>query len=410
MNKDRPWSRIACWCAFAFPALSVGLTIGYSVAGILLLVVALAAYRQWKGVPARDAWPLVAAFLFMSLTWLLDEVRTGRGVGALDRPSKFVLILPCLWFLMRFPPRQAWLWTGIGTGAIVAGLRALFDCYVLYLPRADGQINSIQFGDLSLLLALLSGAGLLAWWPSDRSRPVGLLLAVGVSMGTLASLLSESRGGWLALLLMLPVLLYVSWRWLPRRRFMILVGALLFGGVVIGVLGGTMLKVRFDEATQQVFQYERHGDAIATSVGDRLALWKAAWIMGRERPILGWAQSGYAAEMKLLVDAGRAPASILQFTHPHNEFLDVFAKRGLLGLAALVSMYWVTLRQFWPRRPEDRQPGQLGLRVAGMLVPMVYAGCGLTQAFLWHNSGTMLYVFMVVLLFGTLSGERLRAT
>lgn len=402
------WQRVANFCAFAFPAMSIGFSsLGYAMGGAMLLLSALVAGRHWWGLKARDAWPLVAAFLFMSLTWLLDEVRTGRGWGALDRPIKFVLILPCMWFLMRFPPRQVWLWAGIGAGAVVAGLRALFDCYVLHLERADGQINAIQFGNLGLLLALMSGVGLVMWWPTHRVRLVGVLLALGVPMGTLASLLSQSRGGWLALAVVLPVLLYLGWRWLNRRQFTVAIAALLAGAAIVGALGASRLEKRIDEAAQEINQYENKGVA-ESSVGQRLAHWKAAWTMGRERPLLGWSQAGYAEEKTRMVNTGQAPAFIEQFTHAHNEFLDVFAKRGLLGVAALVAMYVVTAGVFWPRNRDQAGSEQLGLRVAGLLLPMVYAGCGLTQAFLWHNSGTMFYVFTVTLLFASLRGVRLQ--
>ncbi len=407
-DSQLSWQRVANFCAFAFPAMSVGLSsAGYGAGGALLLLAALLACRHWMGLKARDAWPLVAAFLFLSLTWLLDELRTGRGWGALDRPVKFVLILPGLWFLMRFPPRQVWLWAGIGAGAIVAGLRALYDCFVLHMERADGQINAIQFGNLGLLLAAMSGVGLVMWWPSHRTRLAGLLLALGVPMGTLASLLSQTRGGWLALALALPVLLYIGWRWLDRRRFGLAMAALLAGAVIVGALGASRLEKRVDEATQEIKLYEDKGVA-ESSVGQRLAHWKAAWAMGRERPLLGWSQAGYAAEKARMVNAGEAPAFIEPFTHVHNEFLDVFAKRGLLGVVALVAMYGVTAGVFWPRNRDQAGPEQLGLRVAGLLLPVVYAGCGLTQAFLWHNSGTMFYVFMTALLFASLRGVRLR--
>ena len=130
--------------------------------------------------------------------------------------------------------------------------------------------------------------------------------------------------------------------------------------------------------------------------------------MGLERPLLGWGRSGYVAEKARRVAAGQAPASVLQFTHAHNEAFDLFAKRGLLGVAVLGLFYAVPLWLFWPRRQRifdsagtlDREA--LGLCLVGLLLPLSYIGFGLTQVFLAHNSGNVFYLFMCLLLHAVL--------
>lgn len=38
----------------------------------------------------------------------------------------------------------------------------------------------------------------------------------------------------------------------------------------------------------------------------------------------------------------------------------------------------------------------LALRMAGVCIPLLYAGFGMTQVFFAHNSGIMFYLFMVM--------------
>jgi O-antigen ligase len=414
MKAEQRWRLVASAAAFLFPALSIAVASGYSIAAVFLLFAALAATPQWWGRPVEPglAWRLVVAFLLMAAVWQIDGLRSDGGWRSVDKPVKYLIVLPCFFFLLRFPPRQSWLWAGIAGGAIAAGLRALYEVLWLHRPRAEGTINAIQFGDLSLLLGLMCVVGLMMWRPRQRKTLWATAMAGGIAMGVLGSLLSQARGGWLALALLVPVMLAVKARFLDRRY-------LLISGVIALVLGAALVAMaakplgeRLDRARAEVDVYETTGNA-ESSVGQRLAHWKAAWRMGLEKPLVGWAQAGYEQEKKRMVAAGQVHPFVLQFSHAHNEFLDAFAKRGLLGVAALLALYGVPLLIFWPRKADSSSPASdkiVALQLIGVLVPVGYIGFGLTQVFLGHNSGTMFFLFMTALTFSTIQGERAAAS
>ena len=155
---------------------------------------------------------------------------------------------------------------------------------------------------------------------------------------------------------------------------------------------------------------------LTTVLGQRLAHWGLAWRMGLDRPWTGWGRYGYEAEKQRRVDAGETHPIVLQFSHAHNELLDIFAKRGIPGVVVLLIFYGVPLVLFWPTRRRVF-PGAAGvldaeglcLRMIGVLLPVSYMGFGTTQVFLGHNSGTMFYLFMGMLVLAILQGrERLR--
>ena len=255
------------------------------------------------------------------------------------------------------------------------------------------------------------------------------LAVAGATLGAWSSLLSQSRGGWLALLLMLPVIVFLLRRALSWRQICVAAVVSLLGAVALVMLtirlmqaprgaGGApaqgqratfQLEDRIEQARSEMERYEATGDAVS-SVGQRLDHWKAAWRMGLNHPLLGWSQKGYEVEKRRLVDAGEASPYILEFNHAHNEFLDVFAKRGVIGVVSLLFLYGVPLVLFWPWRSQaaaDRSDrALLPLQIIGVLIPLTYAGSGLTQGFLGHNSGTMFFIFMTSLIFTTLEGER----
>ena len=183
-------------------------------------------------------------------------------------------------------------------------------------------------------------------------------------------------------------------------------------GGLVAIKGGEMAQ-RYSTAVAEVEQYqEQHQGAAQTSVGQRLAHWQLAWEMGRDKPLTGWGLQGYIDEKERRVQAGRASTSVLGYDHAHNEVLDMFAKRGLIGVALLLVFYAVPLAIFWPSQrrmakcpgtPMDRQI--LYLRMLGTMVPLCYMGFGLTQVFFAHNSGHMFYVYMLVVLLGALIGR-----
>src|SRR6218665_1458904 len=113
--------------------------------------------------------------------------------------------------------------------------------------------------------------------------------------------------------------------------------------------------------------YREMGDD-SSSVGQRLAHWRLAWEMGRERPLTGWGRTGYIQEKVRRVAAGLARPRGLTVGHVHKEALS--------------------------------------LCLVGVSMPLSYIGFGFTQVFLAHNSGNMFYLFMCPLVLAALQRRR----
>ena len=349
----------------------------------------------------------------MGSLWLLD-MRDGWLPREFDKPSKYFLALPCLAYALAFAPRLAWLWGGVWLGACGSGALALYQTSVLHLPRATGYTNAIQYGNLCVLLALMCLV-LLATRPPGVQTWRRLVMAVGVVLGLVGSVLSQSRGGWVALALIFPALALVLRPYIGWRQFAAGTAALLCALSVLVFVQRHGLEERLDMAVTEAQQFEQKGDAVS-SVGQRLAHWQLAWDMGLARPLLGWGKSGYDAEKKRQVNAGQAHPFLLEFAHVHNEVLDLFAKHGLLGVLALLLFYGVPLALFWPTRARVMVPANnggmqldrtaLALHLVGWTVPVAYIAFGLTQVFFAHNSGNVFYLFMVMLVHSCLQARQ----
>ena len=402
--------RLTSLAAFLVPALALWLPSGYGWGTALLIGGALLGAPYWLRWPTTPAtrW-LAGAVLVMALVWLHGS-DWSKGVAVLNKPVRYLLVVPCLLYLMRFPPQLRFLLAGFAVGAACGGVRAVIEVMVLGLERpwtsAEKTSGAIQLGNLCGLFGVMCWLQLAVYWQRWR-WPLRLAVLVCCGLGLLGSLLSQTRGGWLAIALCLPVLVWLIARWVSRRRAVLAIAVLCVPVVPLGWHMAPQLEQRLDWAIHEVTSYESTGDA-NTSVGQRLDHWKLAWAMGKDKPLLGWGEVGYVEEKARRVAAGQASPVILEFGHAHNEVLDMFVKRGLIGVAGLGMLYFVPLALFWPRRRTVGTNAALPLeddvciRLMGVTVVLAHMGFGLTQVFFAHYNGVVIYLALTSLLWASL--------
>lgn len=399
--------RCSALAAFLLPALTLAVSSGYAYGIALLALCAMSTAPQWlrQSFESPSARWLMLVFTVMGAVWLYGG-DLSKGWGILNKPSRYLLAVVCIPFVFAFPPRGRFLLLGIAVGAAGGGLKALWDVQVLghdraWIDSATRSSGAIQYGNLSGLFGLMCWTQWVVCMDRWRWQP-RLLMGVCALLGLLGSLLSQTRGGWLALALCMLPLSWLLVRHLWGRRVLVGGAGLLALVLVLSWYQAPQLEQRWEQAQSEMNGYVDEGNA-RTSVGQRLDHWQLAWNMGLDRPLGGWGEVGYQQEKKRRVEAGLAHPIVLQFGHAHNEWLDMFAKRGVLGLGGLLLFYAVPLALFWPTRVRvlgadglvDRQA--LCLRLVGVLLPLGYLGFGLTQVFLAHFNGNMVYLFMVLL-------------
>ena len=114
---------------------------------------------------------------------------------------------------------------------------------------------------------------------------------------------------------------------------------ILMGGVVFGTLwlGGDQLADRI-EATRNEFGGDPTGSRQGAS---RNEVWKATWRMFSAHPILGVGMGGYWAAVSKFHDA----SGFLIPQEAHNDYLELLASGGLVGLAIAVWFAMVVFRR-----------------------------------------------------------------
>ncbi|AZV95137.1 hypothetical protein CBF45_16555 [Bordetella sp. J329] len=383
---------------FLTGAISLVVPSGYSVS-LLLSLAGLGALCVPGFLPKlerRDKW-LIAVFLFYFAVWIFEIWRDGQPSSSLDKPVRILLAIPALFWLLRYPPSGKAFWGGVAVGAIVVGLWAGWQKLVLGLERAEGFTSTIQFGNISMLLGMLSLTGLAGWSQLQHRRWWwGVLLALGVAFGFMGSIFSGSRGGWIGVPFILLVLVRAYGKGLrPSQLWGLLAGVVALGSCLY-FIPATGVKERVNSAFEDVYLYVQD-DNPDSSLGGRFEMWKAGVYAIQEQPLLGRGSKGYIEYRDQLIAEGKVDPIISEFTHLHNEYIDITVKRGVLGLISLLLLYLVPLRMFMRMLGEgvvQRQP----YAAAGAVLCVSYMDFGLSQTFLSHNSGVMVLFFTMVII------------
>ncbi len=158
----------------------------------------------------RDSGILCLAFTVLFAVTVLSYVagyQTVTGFHFLGRYLRFLFIVPVYLAFRRYPPTAKTVFIGLAVGALSAGIMACLEFMQAHGPiRVNAQTNlSIIFGDLTttMVLCVVAGFGLMA---ASRRRYSVPLLILCLAGGITATLLSGTRGAWLPIIILMPML------------------------------------------------------------------------------------------------------------------------------------------------------------------------------------------------------------
>jgi len=394
---------------FVFFALMFAIPSGYSYGGAILLLASawMLAGRSWSSTMlTREDRVLVWALLIYGVVMIAMTLLLGHDQRLIDKPARALLAVPILFLLLRVPVRQSVLWASVVIGAIVSAALAWWEIAVRHADRAGEALNSIHFGNMTLVFSAFCAAGWI--WARTRGRHAAkwhVILALGVCCGLYSCVMSGSRGGWVAL----PAILAVFAAALLNRRNLrhavlcVVVGAAVLGAVFSRTDG--MVHQRYAQAVSDIAQYRQSNNA-DTSVGARFEMWRGAALNLSRRPVLGWNMADYEKVLRDLVREGRLHEIVLTYkTNLHNGYVHAWVFYGLPGLLALLILYGVPLWLFG-RRVRDPDPSVRAIAVCGATLVVSYMCFNLTQAMFLHNNGIMFFLLALVILWGALRHAR----
>jgi len=223
-------------------------------------------------------------------------------------------------------------------------------------------LNVIHFGDLALMLGFLA---LFSIQSGGERSPLSISLKLcGLIAGIYLSFRSGTRGGWLAVPILLMIWVALGLRATLRTRLLAGLG-LMAVIAVSSVVMFDMIQHRALEVQSDVAAYTLgHKD---TSIGVRLQILQAVASVLQHNPLFGAGQLGYKATLMALEQAGVITGQAVYFgtAEVHNQILSYAVKYGLPGLLSGLAIFLVPLLVFWrvlrTAQGEERTAALMGI-------------------------------------------------
>lgn len=405
-SNNNIWSSLIAIGIFLLYSLTYAAPSGYSYGAGLLLTTSLGyliTKPSWD-LSIEDK-SLIYILLSISLIAFIIFFIHGNQPKTLDQASRYILLIPISLLLLNVPPRLPTLWLGIAIGSMSSTAVAIWQGYWLNIDRPSGFMTSaIPFGDISLMAGILCLAGI-SWANSQgrHARTWQILLAIGFLAGLFTSVLSGTRGGWLAIPAVLILFCFAFLKKRNLKQALISAALLIVAlGVVFAVLKDEVVT-RYDTAIVEIDNYAQHRDA-NTSIGLRLEAWRAAAINIAEKPILGWSYKDYTVRLEELATEKKTSESITELANTHNNYLEVWLHQGIFGFLALLALYLVPFWFFCKRLRSPNIKVQ-ALAVGGASLLVSFFIFGLTQVILGRNNGVIFFGLSLVIFWACMRNE-----
>lgn len=375
---------------------------------------ALVLFSLWK-IPALSAISLerqeklivVCMLLFAGIS-IGVTVWHGSYARSFEVPVKFAFGALLILCLCHFPPKPGALWAGLLLGAISGLVVAFWKMWQVGEFKAFGFTGAIQFGNLSLSMAILLGVAL-CWVignPHAHRRLWFVLLAVGMLCGLLGSYYSGTRGGWVAIPLFIILFLLA---YLRRSNVMACAIAVVVLGTVAGglVFQSPLVKTRMEQVYTDLSEYQANGASSYSSLGARFAIWEAAWDAIEDSPVMGIGEVQFRQMLKEKNEAGLIGSVPAGLANTHNTFLEVWM---LYGGVALLFLLLLMFSAAWYFLSFIRHADSVlrSYALGGLCLIGGYIIYGQTQIMLIRNN-TLLFFLMSLAVLISLTHQRRRA-
>lgn len=387
-----------------YPTISTTISIGFALLAFPLWLrreqspVSVRAVLGWRG---RQ---VLSALFFYAMVLLVTNLLHGERWGAYHVVLAIVLLVPGWRYLAHSQVQLDWLWRGAAAGALLSFAVALYQVFVLNIERAGEHINPIPFGNISLLLSAAALAGIHMLNGQPRRRSSLFLYFAGALAGVGASLLSGTKGSWLAV----AVVIFVAYRATGASvaRWKLNVAGLAFLGLLVTMALRPEVSVvpRLKDTADAVQRWLATGDASNDSFGHRMQMWQFGGTVASEQMLIGFGKEGMIERKWQAIQTGQFDTAIGKYVTLHNEFLNMWVTKGALGTIALLWVYGSALMLFVSLR-EHPLPSVRSLSTAGTALIVLYILFGLWEVAFQLNSYRNVFLFWVVSLLGLLVRE-----
>lgn len=287
---------------------------------------------------------ITLAFSAMIFSTGLTQVIHGKlSLPAYDGPIRMLMALPIAIAIYQFRIHfSKILYLSFPMSLIVIFYLSSFET-----PWGDRltspYLDPIFWGNFSIIIGFMSFASI------QLHDHLGMKIykAIGLVLGVTMSLLSQSRAGWIAAIIMTFVWLIMNRKIISFKKITMVffIFLVIFSALYFFV---DLVKFRIDLAITEALNWYNQTQSVS-SVGIRLTMWKISLHLFSLNPWLGY---GDFSSLPVLNDAYITsfadPESIqtILCCGPHNEIAANAIKTGIFGICALLMTYFIPMYVF----------------------------------------------------------------
>lgn len=340
--------RLASIILLIYPTLMFSVKGGMNAA---LLSMLLLAFSAWVKRPVgivkvvwRGEWTVyVIAMFAMTVAILISQAyHQNFVVRHYDGAARYWLAIPVFLLLYRLNLKTFSVLPFAFPTAAIAG-------WLLTQELGVGRygistLDLIHFGDFALILGMMSLLSI-NWMSKDKFAYQALKI-LGFIAGVTASFASGSRGGWLAIPIVIAIVVYYKTKGKSFRKVALTSITATFALVLIFYSINSQFQQRISQLVSETSSLNRGNQD--TSIGIRWQLYKAAGEIFISHPLFGVGPGGFALQMAPMADAGKITfmAADQGRGEVHNDILNKAVGMGLGGLMAILAVYLVPIWLF----------------------------------------------------------------
>jgi O-antigen ligase len=302
-----------------------------------------------------------------------------------DYPMRWLLLLPIFFLLRRYLVDWRVMAIGMSIGVFISVAIATHQVYVLGLPRAYGASNhQIPFAELMVAADLLLWMLMIYAW-NNGNKIISFILLVASLAGFYGSLLSVTRGAWLAYIFMIAIwLLYMFKRGFSDKvRFFStpIIARLLLAVLVFYTVSQTdqyqVLQSRSMETINNLA-----GDDYNSATGSRLIIYQDSFKVIKQHPF------GIGTDNFLAIKQSNKNA----FSQAHNELINLWVENGIQGVIILLLLLGYAFKVFYKHLKHSNDLVSV-YASCGLMLIVSYMIFGFSQAIFSHHQTLIFFIF-----------------
>ncbi|MBC8208533.1 MAG: O-antigen ligase family protein [Desulfobulbaceae bacterium] len=331
-----------------------------------------------------------------------------EAIKGLEVLSHLLLLIPITIGLRHIGINFLALWTGLAAGSIITGI---FICYLIFwkeIPRAGNMTAATIVGKLSLLMGYMSLVGIS--WFKEKNKWLTLIPVGAFCFGLLSSLLSLTRGSWLAI----PFLLFIFFRYRPfqfsKKTLALVLSIITITTILIYNAPPTKIENRLKKTTSDIRTYLTRDksdlNAKPSASVPRFEIWQAAWTIYTEHPITGTGWGHFKEYTQAQVNDGKRHPIAAQFKCAHNQFLSVMANGGTTTLVALLFFLVSSIVFFKKTLKLSSDPTAQRAALSGLLLIVAFIIFNLTDSLFERSRTINFFTFYLAVFLASIPTQR----